>query len=50
MKVAECYREVRTSKAGRPYNVLVIVFENGYRFEAFLNNEQAFILNDLPEV
>lgn len=50
MKVTDCYREIRTSKTGKPYNVLIIHFENGYQFESFLNNEQAFILKDVPEV
>lgn len=50
MKVTDCFREDRTSKAGRAYTVLVILFDNGYQFETFLNNEQAFILRDVPEV
>ncbi len=50
MKVTDCFREVRTSKSGKPYNVLIVIFENGYQFETFLNNEQAFILKDVPEV
>lgn len=50
MGVAECYRDMRTSKSGKPYCVLVLVFDNGYRLETFLNNEQQFILKDVPEV
>lgn len=36
--------EKRTSKAGKEYYVLVITWENGYKFETFLNNEQSFII------
>lgn len=50
MGVIEVYRDNRISKAGKPYTVLVIVFENGYKFESFLSNEQNFILRDVPEV
>lgn len=50
MGVSEVYKDNRTSKAGKPYTVLVIVFENGYKLETFLNNEQNFILRDVPEV
>lgn len=49
MKVAEMFRDVRTSKAGKSYCVLVIVFDNGYKLETFLTNEQQFILRDIPE-
>lgn len=34
----------KNSKAGKPYKVLQITFPNGYIFETFLNNEQAFII------
>lgn len=34
----------KTSKAGKPYKVLLISFPNGYVFETFLNNEQSFII------
>lgn len=37
----------RMSKAGKEYFVLVITFENGYKFETFLNNEQAFIITNV---
>lgn len=51
MGVKECYRETRVSnKSGREYTVLVLVFENGYKLDVFLSNEQQFILKDVPEV
>ena len=49
MGVKEVYREQRVSKkSGNSYEVIVFVFENGYKFESFLNNEQAFILHEVP--
>lgn len=49
MGVKDVYREERvSSKSGRLYQVIVLVFENGYKFEAFLNDEQQFILNQIP--
>lgn len=40
--------EQRTSKkSGNSYNVLIIEFENGYKFETFLNNEQYFIIANI---
>lgn len=33
-----------SAKSGKSYKVLVITFANGYVFETFLNNEQAFCL------
>lgn len=49
MKVKECYRQKRVSKkTGSEYEVLVIVFENDYKLEVFLNNEQQFILHSIP--
>lgn len=51
MGIETCYRETRKSnKSGKDYTVLVIVFENGYKLETFLTNEQQFILKDVPEV
>ena len=47
MGVESCYREQRVSKAGREYQVLVIVFENGYKLETFLTNEQQYVLADV---
>lgn len=44
MGVTKVYREQRVSKAGREYQVLVMVFENGYKLETFLSNEQQYIL------
>lgn len=44
----ECVRENRTSKNGREYQVLVLFFENGYKMDVFLSNEQQFILNNIP--
>lgn len=41
--------EEKTSKAGKPYNVLVITFNNGYVFETFLNNEQTFCIKSALE-
>lgn len=38
----------RTSKkTGNAYNVLVIDFDNGYKYESFLNNEQFFIIDSI---
>ena len=48
MGVKEVYREERVSKAGKKYQVLCVVFENGYKYENFLSNEQVYILNDVP--
>lgn len=48
MGVKDVYREVRISKAGNQYQVLCIVFENGYKYENFLSNEQQYILTDVP--
>lgn len=45
----ECvWRERRTSKAGREYWMLVIQFENGYKLEQFMSNEQQIILAAVP--
>lgn len=46
--IKECFRENRVSKNGNAYQVLVIVFSSGYKFESFLSNEQQFILNSVP--
>ena len=48
MGVREVYREERTSKAGNAYQVLCVVFENGYKYESFLSNEQQYILAEVP--
>lgn len=48
MGVKNVYREERMSKAQRAYQVIVIEFENGYKLETFLNNEQQYILADVP--
>jgi len=48
MGVKDVYRQERTSKAGNTYQVIVIVFDNGYKLETFLNNEQQYILSDVP--
>lgn len=45
MGVSKVWRAERVSKAGRTYQVLVIVFENGYKMEQFLSNEQQYILD-----
>lgn len=47
-QVKEVYREEKTSKKGNVYQVLVVVFANGYKLEQFLNNEQMFILGNIP--
>lgn len=48
MGVKNVYREERTSKKGNQYQVIVFEFENGYKMESFLNNEQQYILADVP--
>ena len=49
MGIKEVYREERISKkSGNKYQMLVIVFENGYKYESFLSNEQQYILKDVP--
>lgn len=49
MKVKECYRQKRVStKSGNEYQVIIFEFENGYKLETFLNNEQQFILHEVP--
>lgn len=48
MGVKDVYREERVSKAGKSYQVLCVVFENGYKYENFLSNEQVYILSDVP--
>lgn len=48
MGVKDVYRQERTSKAGNQYQVIVIVFDNDYKLETFLNNEQQYILSDVP--
>lgn len=52
MGIKDCYRETRKStKSGKDYTVLVLCFENGYKLDTFLTNEQNFILKDVvPEV
>ena len=48
MGVKDVYREERVSKKGNTYQVIVFVFENGYKLDSFLNNEQQYILVDVP--
>lgn len=49
MGVKECYREIgKSKKNGMEYQMLVIVFENGYVYKTFINDEQKFILKDIP--
>lgn len=44
-----CYRENRvSSKSGKIYQVLIVIFPNGYRFESFLNNDQMFLTSEAP--
>lgn len=39
----------KMSKIGNAYHTLSMEFENGYKFETFLNNEQYFIISQLLE-
>ena len=48
MGVKEVYRQERTSKACNLYQVIVVVFDNDYKLETFLNNEQQYILSGVP--
>lgn len=46
--VVSCYRERRISqKKGTQYEVLVLCFENGYKMDVFLSNEQKFIIGNV---
>lgn len=46
--VVNCYIEKRVSKKNNSvYSVLVLVFENGYKCDMFLNNEQIYILGQI---
>lgn len=36
-----------SSKSDKDYDVLVVAFKNGYKYESFLKNEQSFILETL---
>ena len=46
--LVSCYREKRHSeKKGRDYEVLVLIFENGYKMDVFLSNEQQFIIGSV---
>lgn len=33
-----------SQKTNKPYYVLLVTFANGYTFEAYLNNEQKYII------
>lgn len=35
-----------SNKSGKPYKVLIVTFENGYEFTAFLNSEQEWIISN----
>lgn len=49
--ITDCHIEKGvSSKTNREYYRLVIVFKNGYRFSAFLNQEQVFILRDVVPI
>lgn len=44
-----CTVEIRindkvSSKSGNPYSTLEIIFDTGYKFETFLNNEQKMLI------
>lgn len=46
--VAECFVERRLSKkSGSEYEVLVLEFENGFKMDVFMTNEQKFILSSV---
>lgn len=46
--LVSCYREKRHSeRKGTDYEVLVLIFENGYKMDVFLNNEQQFIIGSV---
>lgn len=46
--LVSCYREKRYSeKKGKYYEVLVLIFENNYKMEVFLSNEQQFIIGSV---
>lgn len=46
--IVSCHRERRVSaKKGTTYEVLVLNFDNGYKLDTFLTNEQLFILKDV---
>lgn len=46
--VKSIIRVERVSKSGKPYQVLVTTFDNGYELEQFLSNEQKYILGHIP--
>lgn len=48
MNIAEVWRIQRTSKNGNSYQVLCVLFENGYVLEKFLDNKEVYILKDVP--
>lgn len=48
--IKSVHRESRKSKAGKDYQVLVVVFDNGYKLETFLSNEQQYILGHVPVI
>ena len=46
--VVSCYREkLISNKKGTEYQVLVLIFENGYKMDVFLTNEQIFIISNV---
>lgn len=48
--ITDCYLQKGIGKNGNEYYRLVLIFKNGYKFTAFLNNEQVFILKSVvPE-
>lgn len=48
--ITDCYIERNIGKNSKEYYRLVIVFKNGYKFRAFLNDEQVFILKDFVSI
>lgn len=44
-KLARLHTEERYSeKTKKPYNVLVLEFKNGYKYETFLNGDQTMLI------
>lgn len=37
----------KTSKAGNPYDVIVVTFKNGYTLETYITKEAKFIIENM---
>lgn len=46
-KVKSVSLVTKKSKAGNDYQMLQVVFQNGYKYEAFVKDEQLFIINSM---